>query len=207
MLKNGLNLSEITEWLRKKYAISARIIPATDDVVETNIVTKEGEMHLQEYWVRNRAQPAVIGIKYKGANRATVNPRVVTALKRSKTIIVAPANPITSIGPILAIRGMKKLLATQKHKVVAISPIVGDSAVSGPATKYMTALSIENSPYGVAKYYSKFIDGFVISKSDGLISQKIRSLNLNVYETDIIMKNNEAEKRLASYLLNLPKNV
>jgi LPPG:FO 2-phospho-L-lactate transferase len=201
MLKNGKNLSEITDWMRNKYAISTKIIPATDNPVETKIVTEIGEMHIQEFWVKYRGEPKVTDIVYAGAERSRINPEAVHALKRSKVIIIAPANPVTSIGPILAIKGARKELALERKKIYAVSPLIGDRTISGPAVKYMQAMKIQNSPVGVAEYYSDFVSTFIISRSDSDLSAKISRLNMKVYETDIMMRDNIDENRLASYLL------
>jgi LPPG:FO 2-phospho-L-lactate transferase len=206
MLKNGKSLSEITEWLRNKYTISTKVIPATDNAIETKIITDQGEMHIQEFWVKHRGEPKVMDIIYEGANRSRINPEAIHALKRSKIIIIAPANPITSIGPMLAIKGFKKDLITERKKIVAISPLIGDKAVSGPAVKYMQALKIQNSPLGVAEYYSDFISTFVISRSDSNLSLKIQDMEIKVYETDILMKDSADENRLASYLIKQLKS-
>jgi LPPG:FO 2-phospho-L-lactate transferase len=206
LLKNGKSLSEITEWLRNKYAISTKIIPATDSAIETKIITDKGEMHIQEFWIKHKGEPKVIDIIYDGANRSRINPEAIHALKRSKIIIIAPANPITSIGPMLAIKGVKKDLITERKKIVAISPLIGDRAISGPAVKYMQALKLQNSPLGVAEYYSDFISTFVISRSDSDLSRKIQSLGIKVYETDILMKDAVDENRLASYLIKQLKS-
>ncbi|HET7344655.1 MAG TPA: 2-phospho-L-lactate transferase [Nitrososphaeraceae archaeon] len=206
MLKSGKSLSEITEWLRNKYAISTKIIPATDNAIETKIITDKGEMHIQEFWVKHRGEPKVMDIIYDGANRSRINPEAIHALKRSKMIIIAPANPITSIGPMLAIKGFKKDLITERKKIVAISPLIGNKAVSGPAVKYMQALKMQNSPLGVAEYYSDFISTFVISRSDSELSLKIQNMGIKVYETDILMKDGVDENRLASYLMKQLKS-
>jgi LPPG:FO 2-phospho-L-lactate transferase len=206
LLKNGKSLSEITEWLRNKYAISTKIIPATDSAIETKIITDKGEMHIQEFWIKHKGEPKVIDIIYDGANRSRINPEAIHALKRSKLIIIAPANPITSIGPMLAIKGVKKDLITERKKIVAISPLIGDRAISGPGVKYMQALKLQNSPLGVAEYYSDFISTFVISRSDSDLSLKIQSLGIKVYETDILMKDGLDENRLASYLIKQLKS-
>jgi LPPG:FO 2-phospho-L-lactate transferase len=201
MLKNGKNLSEITDWMRSKYAIAPKIIPATDNPMETKIITDRGEMHIQEFWVKYRGEPNVINIVYSGADRSRVNPRAIDALKRSKIIVIAPANPITSIGPILAIKGIRKELIAQKKKIIAVSPMIGNEAVSGPAAKYMKAMDLQNSPIGVAKYYSDFVSKFIISTSDWSLSTEVNRLGIKPYETDIIMRNDDDEIRVALYLL------
>ncbi|MFL6325026.1 MAG: 2-phospho-L-lactate transferase [Nitrososphaeraceae archaeon] len=206
MLKNGKNLSEITDWMRSRYAIAPKIIPATDNPMETKVVTDRGEMHIQEFWVKYGGEPNVLNIVYSGADRSRVNPRAIDALKRSKIIVIAPANPITSIGPILAIKGIRKELIAQKKKTIAVSPMIGNEAVSGPAAKYMRAMDLQNSPIGVAKYYSDFVSKLIISASDWRLSTEINRLDIKAYETDIIMRNADDETRVALYLLKQFKN-
>ncbi|MFL6377934.1 MAG: 2-phospho-L-lactate transferase [Nitrososphaeraceae archaeon] len=201
MLKNGKNLSEITDWMRSRYAIAPKIIPATDNPMETKVVTDRGEMHIQEFWVKYGGEPNVLNIVYSGADRSRVNPRAIDALKRSKIIVIAPANPITSIGPILAIKGIRKELITQKKKIIAVSPMIGNEAISGPAAKYMKALNLQNSPIGVAQYYSDFVSKFIISTSDSRLSTDVNRLGIKLFKTDIIMSNDDDEIRLASYLM------
>ncbi|MFL6385565.1 MAG: 2-phospho-L-lactate transferase [Nitrososphaeraceae archaeon] len=206
MLKNGKNLSEITDWMRSRYAIAPKIIPATDNPMETKVVTDRGEMHIQEFWVKYGGEPNVLNIVYSGADRSRVNPRAIDALKRSKIIVIAPANPITSIGPILAIKGIRKELIAQKKKIIAVSPMIGNEAVSGPAAKYMRTMDLQNSPIGVAKYYSDFVSKLIISASDWRLSTEINRLGIKAYETDIIMRNADDETRVALYLLKRFKN-
>ncbi|HET7149552.1 MAG TPA: 2-phospho-L-lactate transferase [Candidatus Nitrosopolaris sp.] len=201
MLKSGKSLSYITERFREKFAVSSKIIPATDDPVETKVLTDSGEMHIQEFWVRLQAEPPVLGIRYEGADKARINPRVIQAMRASELIVIAPANPVSSIGPILDIKGFKKALIAEKEKIVAVSPLIGNSAISGPAVKYMKALKLKTSPFGIAEHYSEFVTKFVISKNDGEFVGRIARLGMTVYKTDILMKNTDDENRLASYLL------
>ena len=201
MLKNGKNLTDVTDWISNRYGIQEKVVPATDNPMETKIVTDKGEMHIQEFWVKYSAQPDVLNIVYSGAEGSSVNPKAIDALRISDIIVVAPGNPITSIGPILSVKGIRKELIDQKKKIIAISPMVGNEAISGPAAKYMRAMDLENSPIGVARYYSDFLDKFVISKSDHHLSTEINRLGIKAYETDIIMRNDDDEARLASYLL------
>lgn len=201
MVKAGKNLSEVTDFMRRRYSISAKIIPATDSEVTTRIATPKGEMHLQEFWVKNKGTPRVLGIRYAGAASANPSRDAIDAIRRSDVTVVAPANPISSIGPIVSIPGLRKELVRNRHKVVAISPLIGEKAVSGPAVKYMKALGIENSPVGVAKHYSDFVGAFLISKSDHRMARRIEALGMNVYETNITMRTRQDELRLARYIL------
>ena len=201
MLKNGKNLSEITNWLCEKFAIGAKIIPVTDNTVETRINTDKGDIHLQEYWVKYRGKPKIQGLEYVGAEKARANPAAINAIHDAKLIIIAPGNPLTSIGPILSIKGIRKELSKSKRKVVAVSPIIGNSPISGPAGKYMEAAGMEVSAYGLAKMYADVASHLVIDSSDRLLTKKIQNLDMQVYETKIKMKNKSAEEDLASFIL------
>jgi len=201
MLKNGKNLSDITEWMCRKFAIDTKIIPVTDNSVETRIVTNKGDLHLQEYWVKYKGQDKDEGIKYVGADKARANPAAVNAIHDSKLVVIAPGNPLTSIGPILSIKGIRKELAKSKRKVVIVSPLVGNAAVSGPAAKYMEAAGLEVSVYGLAKMYSEVSSHIVIDTADRLHTRKIEYLDMKVYETKLRMKEKKDEEALASFVL------
>jgi LPPG:FO 2-phospho-L-lactate transferase len=158
-------------------------------------------MHIQEFWVKHMAEPTVFNIRYKGIENARINPEVIEVIRQSKLIVIPPANPVSSIGPILAIRGLKKMLIEEREKIVGVSPLIGNRAVSGPAIKYMEAMKLPTTPFGIAQNYSDFLTKFVISKDDGDSSRLIEGIGLKVYETDILMKSSDDENRLASYLL------
>jgi LPPG:FO 2-phospho-L-lactate transferase len=201
MLKNGKNLSDITKWMCEKFAVSANIIPVTDNSIETRITTDKGELHLQEYWVKHRGKDPVEGIQYIGADKARPNPEAVNAIHDADMVILAPGNPLTSIGPMLQIKGIRKELSKIKKKVVAISPLIGDNAISGPAAKYMQAAGIESNAYGLAKMYSDVCSNMIIDTKDRMLSKKIQSLDMKVFETKITMKNKLAEDALANFIL------
>jgi len=201
MLKNGKNLSDITKWMCEKFAVAAKIIPVTDNSVETRIITDKGELHIQEFWVKFRGKDKVEGIQYIGSEKARPNPEAVNAIHDSDLVILAPGNPLTSIGPMLQIKGIRKELSKMKKKVVAVSPLIGDKAISGPAGKYMEAAGIEVNSYGLAKMYSDVCSNIVIDSKDKSLTKKIQNLDMNVYETKITMKTKQAEDALASYIL------
>ncbi len=201
MLKNGKNLSDITTWMCQKFAIDTKIIPVTDNTVETRIVTSRGELHIQEFWVKYKGQDKVEGIKYLGADKARANPAAVNAIHDSKLVIIAPGNPLTSIGPILSIKGIKKELSKSKRKVVVVSPLIGNKAITGPAAKYLEAAGMEVSAYGLAKMYSDVASHIVIDSSDRLLTRKIQNLDMHVYETKIKMKDKIEEDALAGFIL------
>ena len=201
MLKNGKNLSDITKWMCDKFAVAPKIIPVTDNSIETRIITNKGELHLQEYWVKYRGKDKVEGIQYIGAEKARPNPEAVNAIHDSDLVILAPGNPLTSIGPMLQIKGIRKELSKSKKKVVAVSPLIGDKAISGPAAQYMEAAGIEVNAFGLAKMYSDVCSNLVIDTKDKSLVKKIQSLGIKVFETKITMKNKQGEDALASFIL------
>ncbi|MDH5569148.1 MAG: 2-phospho-L-lactate transferase [Nitrosopumilus sp.] len=201
MLKNGKNLSDITKWMCEKFAVSANIIPVTDNSIETRITTDKGELHLQEYWVKHRGKDPVLGIQYIGADKARPNPEAVNAIHDADIVIIAPGNPLTSIGPMLQIKGIRKELSKIKKKVVAVSPLIGEDAITGPAAKYMQAAGIESNVYGLAKMYSDVCSNIILDSKDRLLTKKIQSLDMRVFETKITMKNKLAEDALANFIL------
>jgi LPPG:FO 2-phospho-L-lactate transferase len=206
MMKDGKSLSEITNFFRKCYSISTELIPATDREVTTSIMTStRGDMHLQEFWVKYKGRPAVTGVRFDNASSATANNAAIDAIKRSRAVVIAPANPVSSIGPIIALSDLRKELVQNRDKVVAVSPLIGRKAVSGPAIKYMRALGFENSSVGVAKYYRDFVSKFIISTQDHSMKSQIELLDMEVNETNISMKARSDEVRLGKHILKLAK--
>ena len=201
MLKNGKSLSDITKWMSEKFSIEIKIIPITDNSVETRIVTDKGDMHLQEFWVKHRGMDEVKGIEYQGADKARPNPDAINAIHDSSLIVIAPGNPLTSIGPMLAIKGIRKELSKKKNKVVAVSPIIGNAAISGPTGKYMEAAGIEVSAVGMAKMYADVCSNLIIDTKDRKQIKQIESLNINVHDTKIKMTNKQAEDALGASIL------
>jgi len=201
MLKNGKSLSYITKWMCEKLSIEIKIIPVTDNTIETRIITDRGDLHLQEFWVKHRGLDEVKGIEYQGAEKVRPNPDAMNAIHDSSLIVIAPGNPLTSIGPMLAIKGIRKELSKKKNKVVAISPIIGNSAISGPTGKYMEAAGIEVSALGVAKMYADVCSNIIIDTKDRMQTKKIESLNINVHDTKIRMTNKQSEDALAASIL------
>jgi len=202
MLKNGKNLSDITKWMCEKFAVEAKVIPVSDNTIETRITTDKGELHLQEYWVKHRGRDEVKGIQYIGADKARPNPEAINAMHDSERVIIAPGNPLTSIGPMLSIKGVRKELSKIKKKVIAVSPLIGDKAFSGPTAKYMQAAGIEVSSFGLAKMYSDVCSNVVIDTKDKALTKQIQNMDITVYDAKLKMKNKADEQALASYVLN-----
>ena len=205
-INEGRPLSWITEWVRKRLSISTVILPASDQHFETRIKTSVGEMHIQEYWVKNHAELDILNIRYEGIEQADPNPKTLEAIRNSDMIVIAPGNPISSIGPITSMPSIRKELELRKKEVIAVSPIIGNQALSGPASKYLEVMGIESSPAGIASYYSDISSNLVISESDIDYEKQIQNYGVDVYKTDIIMENEQDEIKLSNQLLKLLKN-
>ena len=204
MLSYGLSLSTIVKWMAEnQFNIKNKIIPVSDTHVETRIVTNKGDMNIQEFWVKNKAKPKVLDVYYKNSERAKCNQDAVKIIRSSDIIIIAPANPISSIAPILSLPKIKKELVEQREKVIAISPVIGKKAISGPAGKYLDAKGIEPSARGIAEFYSQLISKIVIDNSDSDMSKDIKKIGVSSLQTNILMNNAKEEKRLARLILRV----
>jgi LPPG:FO 2-phospho-L-lactate transferase len=205
-MKDGKTLTQATAHIAKTYGANTRVLPASDDEVATMVLTDRGEMHLQEFWVKNAGRPKVKGVRYSGIRKAKATKQALDAIKSADRIVIAPGNPVSSIGPTLAIKEVKDALAKRRRDVIAVSPLIGRQALSGPAVKYMAALGIENSPVGVAEFYRKVAGSIVIDRRDSEMSARIRRLGMGVHETNITMRGRHDEVRLGRYLLRRKTN-
>ena len=204
MLSQGLSLSTIVKWMAcNQFNINNKIIPVSDSHVETRIVTNKGDMNIQEFWVKNKAKPKVLDVYYQNCKRAKCNKDALKIIRSSDIIIIAPANPISSIAPILSLPQIKEELIEQRERVIAISPVIGNKAISGPAGKYLKAKGIESSVKGIAKFYSQLISKIVIDNSDSDMSKEINKIGVSSLETNILMNNAKEEKRLARLILRV----
>jgi LPPG:FO 2-phospho-L-lactate transferase len=201
MLSRGMKLTAVTERLRKSFGLRCTLLPATDQEVETRIATPAGDMHLQEFWVREKGEPDVKGVRYRGASRASMTTSVRKAIAGADRIVICPANPITSISPMLAVNGFARELARSHGRVVALSPMVGDAPLSGPAGKLMKAVGKKANSIGVAMMYQKFVDCIVVASEDQAMKKPILSLGMDCFASETIMKSREDEQRLARELL------
>ncbi|MGZ5547174.1 MAG: 2-phospho-L-lactate transferase [Nitrososphaeraceae archaeon] len=204
MLSKGYSLSTVVKWIAlNHYNIIKKIIPVSDTHVETRIVTNKGDMNIQEFWVKNKAKPRVLDVYYKNSEKAKCNKDALRIIRSSDIIIIAPANPISSIAPILSLNQIKEELIEQRDKIIAISPVIGNKAISGPARKYLSAKGIESSVLGIAKFYSQLISKIVIDNSDSDFSKEINKIGVSSFETNILMNNSKEEKRLARFILKV----
>jgi LPPG:FO 2-phospho-L-lactate transferase len=203
LLRQGKSLSEITDALRKQFGLALRILPMSDQNVSTHIQTPIGLLHFQEYMVKRRCADAVLDVVFVGASDSRPAPGVLDAIIQAEAILIAPSNPIVSIGSILAIPGIHDALHESKAMVVAISPIVGGAPIKGPADKLMLGLKMEVSPVGVARCYRDFLDVMVIDQQDEHLIRTIEDLGIPAVATNTIMRDLDAKKALAMKVLEV----
>ncbi|HKV42229.1 MAG TPA: 2-phospho-L-lactate transferase [Blastocatellia bacterium] len=197
-LSQGQSLSRVTREINQALGVRPRILPMTDSYTPTRVVTGKGPMHLQEYFVRHRCTPQVKSVEFEDISSAIPAPEVVDSILDASVVILCPSNPFISIGPILAVPGIRAALIETNATVAAITPIVGGKAVKGPAADMLRDLSHEVSPVAVATLYRDFLDGFVLDSIDESRRIEIESLGLRVLVTDTIMKTREHKERLAA---------
>ncbi|MEM2328079.1 MAG: 2-phospho-L-lactate transferase [Archaeoglobaceae archaeon] len=195
LLRKGFSLVHATKEVAKAYGVKQEIYPMCNEEVATIIVTAEGEMHFQDFWVRKKGIPKVVDIYFRGIENAKIPEEVKTLIKKEKEVIIGPSNPVSSILPILSVENMRGML--KNKKVVAISPIIGENPVSGPAGKFMKAKGYEVSPIGVLKFYEDIIDALVVDESDSSLKEG------RIFATKTIMKSKEDAIRLSEFVLKL----
>ena len=197
-----MKLSEITKLMSNRMNIKHQVIPASNHSIETTITTNDRQMHLQEFWVKNKGNLPIKDVTYKGIEIAEPADNVVNIIKNSDKIIIAPGNPISSIGPTIAITKLKKSLKESNARKIALSPIIRNKPISGPAGKMMKAKGYSVSNIGVAKFYSDFIDELVIDSSDTKYMDKITKMGIKVRQTQILMKDSLDEIELAKFIIS-----
>jgi LPPG:FO 2-phospho-L-lactate transferase len=197
-LHSGARLSEVTNELAERFGVKSRILPMSDDRVHTFVKLKgRPAIPFQEYFVRGRARGAVEAIELRGAEKAKPTRAVLEAIKSASAVVIAPSNPFVSIGPILALAGLRKTLKGVRNRVAAISPIVGGKTIKGPADKMMRGLGHEVSPLGIARLYRDIAGLMVIDVLDHRYIEPIRALGMNAIATDTVMTTPEHAARLA----------
>jgi len=203
MLRAGKTLSEATAELAQKLGICARVLPMSDDRVSTMLDTAKGTLTFQEYFVRERHQVEVHAVRFGGAEQASPAPGVIESIERAEALIFAPSNPVTSIGPILAVPGIRDALRRTVAPVVAVSPIVGGAAVSGPAGRLMEMMGWPSSIAGVAKAYEDFLDVLVVDEADQDPAQRLRTQGRRVECARTIMRSDEDKRAVARFVVDV----
>jgi LPPG:FO 2-phospho-L-lactate transferase len=204
LLSQGKTLSEATDEICSRLGVQARILPMSNSRVETRVVTPTvGEISFEEYFVQRWYQDPVESVRFAGASDARPAPGLVEAIHDASVVLLAPSNPVTSLGPILAVPGIREALRETRAPIAAISPIVGDAAVSGPAGALMHAQGFEVSIAGVAHAYRDFLDILVVDDRDVAAADKLRKPGLAVHCTNTIMRTAEDKIALARVTLSL----
>lgn len=201
LLTEGKTLSEATAEIASRLGIKARILPMSNSRVETRVLTPAGDLSFEEYFVQRWYQDPVESVRFAGATDAEPAPGVIDAIRSAELVLLAPSNPITSIGPILAVPGIREALRASRARIAAVSPIVGGRAVSGPAGALMTAQGFAVSIAGVADCYHDFLDLLVVDSKDEADADALRKTSLRVHCTPSIMRTNEDRVALAKSVL------
>jgi LPPG:FO 2-phospho-L-lactate transferase len=200
-LRSGAALSEVTAELCAALEVVARIVPATDGRLRTIVRTASGSLEFQDYFVRRRARVAVRALDFAGARQAGPAPGVLAAIARARAVILCPSNPFISIGPILAVPGIRDGLCRTRAPVVAISPIVGGRALKGPAARMMKSMGHVASAAAVAKLYRDFLDVFVLDREDAGLAPAVEAMTIRTLVTNTIMSGVAQRKALARAVL------
>jgi len=200
-LREGLPLSAVTAELCGRLGVAARVLPMSDEPVRTRVRTPDGWLSFQEYFVREKAQVQVLDVEYAGASQARPAPGVLEAICEAEVVVVCPSNPVTSVGPVLAVPGIADALTGARARVVAVSPIVGGAAVSGPAGALMRARGLSVSAVGVAAAYAPWLGTLVIDRSDTGRVVELARLGVEAVLADIVMTDRDREIALARVVL------
>lgn len=202
-LKCGAPLSGITRTLAQRMGIEHPIVPMSDHPVRTVVLTDQGELAFQDYFVRLKCEPAVSAFRYRGSDTACAPAHLVDlfASGRVRAAIICPSNPFISIEPILTVADIRRWLEHRDFPVVAVSPIVGGQAIKGPAAKMMHELGLESSAAAIARHYGAWVDGWVIDEQDAALGPEIESLGKRVAIADTLMSERAKSTALAQTVL------
>lgn len=204
-LRRGDRVTDISRDLQRALGVRAAILPMTDATVRSEVLTDDGWLEFQDYFVRRHQEPAVRDIRFEGIDAARATPEVEAALEAADAIVIAPSNPFVSVRPILAVDGIEAGLQTARARgapVVAVSGIVGGRALKGPADRMLASLGHEASALGVARQYTGIADVFVLDTVDAALAGSIEALGMRVVVTDTIMGDDAGRARLAMDVLS-----
>lgn len=200
-LRRGQPLSAVTDTIRRALGVRSRILPVSDQPVRTRIRSTTGWLSFQEFFVKEKAQVEILDVAYEGADAARPAPGVVEAIREARAVVVCPSNPVTSIGPILAVPGVAEALTDTRAVVLAISPIVAGAAVGGPAGALMAAKGLPVSASGVAWFYRPWLDVMVLDEQDRELTPELLRLGVSAVVTNTLMTERQREVALARSVL------
>ena len=202
LLRRGVSLSEATRVIATAFGVRSRLLPMSDDRVRTRILTPDGWLNFQEFFVREKAQSEVRRVAYEGARAARPAPGLIDGIRQAEAVVVCCSNPVTSIGPILAVPGIVQALLTTPAPVVAVSPIIGDAPVSGPAGRLLAARGLPVSAASVAALYSPWLDALVVDRRDAAQAAELTARGVRPVIGEALMADSESETRLALLVLD-----
>jgi LPPG:FO 2-phospho-L-lactate transferase len=196
-LLQGAALAEITAEIAAALGVRSQIVPMSNDRIRTRVCTPAGELEFQTYFVKRRARDRVVSVRFEGAFEATPAPGVIEAIAGAEGIILCPSNPFISIGPILAVRGIREALQSKRARVAAISPIVGGRALKGPAAHMMRSMRLRPAAVEVARLYADFVSIFVLDEVDQQQAALVEKLGMRPVVTNTVMRGLRERKSLA----------
>ena len=202
-LAAGVPLHRVTAELAERLGVRSRVIPMSDAPVETRLKTDAGDLHFQEYFVRERFRPAVQEIYWTGLEEASPAPGVAEALAAARLVLIAPSNPSISIGPILRVPGMRALVGAARARTVAISPLIGGRAVKGPTVELMRAEGARPDALGVAERYQDLAAGFVLDTTDAALAPAIAALGYRIAVRPTLLDDTDSARAVAAAALDV----
>jgi LPPG:FO 2-phospho-L-lactate transferase len=202
MLHDGATLSEATASIAAAYGLALTILPVSDDRIKTTVETDSaGTLSFQEYFVKRRTEDDVRAIRFDGIDSARPAPGVIEAIRDAGVVCIAPSNPVVSIGPLLAVAGVRDALRETSAPVVAISPIIGGKTIKGPADRMMASLGMAPTAAGVAEAYADFLDVLVIDEEDGDLAPAVEAAGVRAVVAQTIMRGPAEKRALAEVTL------
>lgn len=200
-LAQGATLSEVTAEIAAAYGLEVRLLPMSNQRVRTEVLTPAGRLAFQDYFVRRRTEDEVLKIEFAGIETAQPAPGVIEALRAADAILLAPSNPFVSIGPILALPGVREAIKARRERCVAVSPIVAGETIKGPAAKMLQSLGYENSAAQVAELYRDIAGVFMLDNADAALASRVEALGMRPVVTDSIMRGIYEKAALAGVAL------
>ena len=207
LLRQGATMSEVVTRVAGRFGVRARLMPVTDDRVETRIdavdvdTGRRLDLHFQEYWVRRGAADQVKAVRFLGVDAARPAPGVLEAIEAADIVVLPPSNPVVSLGPILAVPGVRAAIGARRGAVVGVSGIVGGAPLAGMADKLMPAIGLEVTAVGAAAAYDGLLDAWVIDERDRASASRIEATGVRAVVTDTVMSDDAAAERLARTVL------
>ena len=201
-MRNGATLSDVTAHLATSWGLECRIVPVTDDPVRTFVTTEHGEIGFQEYFVGHQHGVPIRAVRFDGVDDATPAPGVLESIASADRVVIAPSNPIVSVDPVLPVPGVRDAVVARRDQTVAVSPIVGGAAITGPAARMLVELGHEPSAVGIARLYAPVAGTLVIDQADVDLADAVRAEGIRCIVTDTIMSDPTRAAALAEVVVS-----